>query len=127
MNYSIKLNLLKFKNSCVVTVKGATATKRGIFIPIEDNNIFISADDNLKAKGAYIDSTAWENQSPGKYGDTHSIRQSLAKEVRERMTEDDLKAVPYIGNMKPYEVQNASSSVNAPTAQVDENLDDLPF
>jgi hypothetical protein len=43
------------------------------------------------------------------------------------MTEDDLKAVPYIGNMKPYEVQNTSSSVNAPTAQVDENLDDLPF
>lgn len=50
MNYSIKLNLLKFKNACVVTVKGATATKRGVFIPIEDNNIFISADDNLKAK-----------------------------------------------------------------------------
>ena len=110
-----------------VTVKGATSTKRGVFIPIEDNNIFISADDNLKAKGAYIDSTAWENQSPNKYGDTHSIRQSLAKEVRERMTEDELKSVPYIGNMKPYEVQNASSSVNAPTAQVDENLDDLPF
>lgn len=31
MNYSIKLNLLKFKNACVVTVKGATATKRGVF------------------------------------------------------------------------------------------------
>ena len=73
MNYSIKLNLLKFKNSCFVTVKGATSTKRGVFIPIEDNNIFISADDNLKAKGAYIDSTAWEKQSPGKYGDTHRV------------------------------------------------------
>lgn len=127
MNYQGKINLLKFKNSCIITVKGATATKKGVFIPIEDNSIFISADENLKAKGAYIDFTAWENQTPSKYGDSHGIRQSLAKEVRERMTEDELKAVPYIGNMKPYELQNASSSVNAPTAQVDENLDDLPF
>lgn len=127
MNYSGKINLLKFKNACLITVKGADATKKGIFIPIEDNNIFISADDDLKAKGAYIDFTARENQTPGKYGDTHSIRQSLAKEVRNRMTEDELKSIPYIGNMKPYELQNASSSVIAPTAQVDENLDDLPF
>lgn len=127
MNYSGKLNLLKFRNPCIVTVKGNSSTKRGIFIPIDDNNLFISADENLKAKGAYVDFNAWENQQPGKYGDTHSIRQSLAKEVRERMTEDELKSVPYFGNMKPYEVQNASQSVYAPTAQVDEDTDDLPF
>lgn len=127
MNYSGKLNLLKFRNSCIVTVKGNSSTKRGIFIPIDDNNLFISADENLKAKGAYVDFNAWENQQPGKYGDTHSIRQSLAKEVRERMTEDELKSVPYFGNMKPYEVQNASQSVDAPMAQVDEGTDDLPF
>lgn len=127
MNYSGKVNLLKFKNACLITVKGVNATKKGVFIPIEDNNIFISADENLKAKGAYVDFTAWENQIPGKYGDTHSIRQSLAKEVRDCMTEDELKAIPYIGNMKPYELQNAFSSVSAPITQVDENLDDLPF
>lgn len=115
------------KNSCVVTVKGARETKRGVFIPIDDNNIFISADENLKAKGAYIDFTAWENKSPGKYGDTHSIRQSLAKEVRDRMTEEQLNAVPYIGNMKPFEVKNMSETVNAPATYVDEDTDDLPF
>lgn len=68
MNYSGKLNLLKFRNSCIVTVKGNSSTKRGIFIPIDDNNLFISADENLKAKGAYVDFNAWENQQPGKYG-----------------------------------------------------------
>lgn len=125
-NYIGKLNLLKFKNSCIITVKG-NATKRGIFIPIEDNNLFITADEDLKPRGAYIDFMAWENQQPGKYGDTHGIRQSLPKEVRERMTEEQLKAVPYFGNMKPYEVQNASQTVEAPAAQVDENVDDLPF
>ena len=32
-NYSGKLNLLKFLNACIVTVKGNTSTKRGVFIP----------------------------------------------------------------------------------------------
>ena len=123
-SFSGKFNLLKFKNSCIVSVKGKSETKRGVFIPIDDNNLFISADDDLKPKGAYIDFTAWENQQPGRYGDTHSIRQSLAKEVRDR---EELKAVPYFGNMKPYTVENAAKSVEAPAAQVDEGLDDLPF
>ena len=126
-SFSGKFNLLKFKNSCIVSVKGKSETKRGVFIPIDDNNLFISADENLNPKGAYIDFTAWENQQPGKYGDTHSIRQSLAKEVRERMTDDELKAVPYFGNMKPYTLENAAKTVEAPSAQVDEGLEDLPF
>lgn len=43
------------------------------------------------------------------------------------MTDDELKAVPYIGNMKPYTVENAAQSVEAPQATVDEGMDDLPF
>lgn len=125
-NYSGKLNLLKFLNACIVTVKGNTSTKRGVFIPLDDNNVFVSADENMKPRGAYIDFIAFENQQPGKYGDTHSLRQSLAKEVRERMTDEELKAVPYIGNMKPYEIPNAARTVEAPQATVDEG-NDLPF
>lgn len=126
-NYSGKMNLLKFKNACIITVQGKSASKKGVFIPVDDNAIFVTAGDDQKARGAYIDFMAWENQQPGKYGDTHGIRQSLPKETRERMTEEQLKAVPYFGNMKPYEVQNASQTVEAPIAQVDENIDDLPF
>lgn len=126
-NYSGKLNLLKFLNACIVTVKGNTSTKRGVFIPLDDNNVFVSADENMKPRGAYIDFIAFENLQPGKYGDTHSLRQSLAKEVRERMTDEELKAVPYIGNMKPYEMSNAARTVEAPQATVDEGMDDLPF
>ena len=107
-----KINLLRLKNSCIVTVKGKSATKKGVFIPIEDNNLFISADDDLK---------------PGKYGDTHSIRQSLPKEVRERMTDEELRAVPYFGNMKPFTIENAAKEVEAPVAQMTGQDDDLPF
>ena len=126
MNYSGKLNLLKFRNSCIVSVQGRKEKKRGVFIPIEDNNLFISADDNLRPKGAYLDFIAWENQQPSKYGDTHSLRQSLAKEVRERMTEEEQKAIPYFGNMRPYELQNAAQSAYAPAVEA-YSEDDLPF
>ena len=126
MNYSGKLNLLKFKNACLISVKGNTAVKKGIFIPFEDNNIFISSDEDLKAKGAYVDFNAWENQATDKYGYTHCIRQSISKEVKDRMNEEERKSVPYIGNMKPYEIQNGPSSVHVSTAEIDES-DDLPF
>lgn len=125
--YNGKLNLLKLKNAFIATVQGRAQQKRCLCIPIEDNNLFITAGEDLKARGAYIDFIAWENQQPSKYGDTHSLRQSLAKEVRERMTDEELKAVPYIGNMKPYTVENAAQSVEAPQAMVDEGMDDLPF
>lgn len=127
MNYQGKINLLKLKNACIVSVKGKTASKRGVFIPIEDNCLFISADENLKAKGAYIDINVWENQQPSKYGDTHGIRQSLSRKIIEKMTDDEKKAIPYIGNMKPFESVNASRSVDAPNAPIYNEVDDLPF
>ena len=126
MNYNGRINLLKLKNVGILTVKGREANKKCVVIPIEDNNLFISADENLKAKAAYIDFIAWENQSTSKYGDTHSIRQSLSKEIREKMTDDELKSIPYFGNLKPYEAPNASTSVSAPVASISDD-DDLPF
>lgn len=128
-NFSGKLNLLKFKNACIVSVKGKTTTKRGIFIPIEDNNMFISADEEMKPKGAYVDFIAFENAETGRYGDTHSIRQSVAKEVRDRMSEAEKNAIPFLGNMKPYEIQNAAQDANAPYVETvpDECYEDLPF
>ena len=125
--YNGKLNLLKLKNAFIATVQGRAQQKRCVCIPIEDNNLFISADDNLRPRGAYIDFTAWENREPGKWGDTHSLRQSLPKEVRDRMTDEELRAIPYFGNMKPFTIENAAQAVDAPVATVSEQDDDLPF
>lgn len=65
MNYTGKINLLKFKNSCIVEVKGKTTTKRGVFVPITDNNLYVSADENLKAKAVYVDINVWERAEVG--------------------------------------------------------------
>lgn len=127
MNYQGKINLLKLNNACIVSIKGKTGSKKGIFIPIEDNHLFVSADDSNKPKGVYADFIAWENKVAGKFGDTHSFKLSVPKEIREKMSEEELKKIPYFGTIKPYELQNASSSVTAPEAEVEDPADDLPF
>lgn len=127
MNLTGKINLMRLRNACIVTVKGRTATKRGVFIPIDDNSLFVSADENLNAKAVYVDVNVWENRAPGKYGNTHSIRQSLPKEVRENMTDEALKEIPFIGNLRPFESVNAAQTVTpVATAEAAAN-DDLPF
>lgn len=127
-NFQLKLDFLKFKNACVISIKGKKESKKGVFIPIEDNNIFVSAGDNDKAKSSYIDLVAFETKNVGKYGDTHMIKQSLDKETRSKMTEEEKREIPIIGNMKPMEFQNAAQTVEAPVVNVEQEEDDsLPF
>lgn len=100
---------------------------RCLVIPIEENNIFISTDENNRPKAAYLDLTAWELKNP-KYEETHMIKQSLSKEIREKMTDEEKKAMPILGGLKPanFEAQNEASTCDAPFAQA-QDLSDLPF
>lgn len=126
-NFNVKLNLLKLKRAGVMQIQGRGEVLRCLVIPIEENNIFVSTDDNNRPKAAYLDLTAWALQNP-KYDETHMIKQSLPKKVREKMTDEEKKAMPILGGMRPasFEVQNAATTCDAPFAQT-QNLDDLPF
>lgn len=126
-DFNGKLNLLKLKRAGVMQIQGRTEMLRCLVIPIEDNNIFISTDENNRPKAAYLDLTAWALKNP-KYEETYMIKQSLPKEVREKMTDEEKKAMPILGGLKPvnYEAQNAAATCDAPFAQT-QNLDDLPF
>ena len=88
-NYQIKQNLLKFRNAFVMSIKGNSATKQCVCIPIEDNHLFVSPDDNLKAKAVYVDINVnqYEN-GKSQYGDSHYLRLSVPKEIREKMSEE---------------------------------------
>lgn len=129
-NFNIKQNLLKFHNAFVMNIKGKTSSKQCVCIPIEDNHLFVSADENLKAKAVYADINAnqYEN-GKSQYGDTHYLRLSVPKEVREKMTEEEKKAIPYLGNMKTSQLQQAQSAeVSSPDyAAPADDLDHLPF
>ena len=127
-NFQGKLDFLKFKNSCVISVKGKTGEKKGVFVPIEDNGLFVTTDENNKAKGAYFNFAVFENKQVGKYGDTHMIKQSIGKDARSKMSDEEKRAIPILGNMKPMELQNASQAVETPVAPVShEEEDSLPF
>lgn len=127
MNYNVKLNLLKLKKAGVLSIQGRSEVQKCLVIPIEENNLFVSCDDSNKAKGVYLDLTAWAMQNQ-QYGDSHLVKQSLPKEARERMTEDEKRNMPILGSMREFEnnAQSQAADTNAPFAQV-ENYEDLPF
>lgn len=130
-NLNIDLDLLKFENSFVMDIRGKQQTKHCVCIPIEENDLYISKNEQTgRAKAAYVHLTAWKSQEE-KFGQTHYVKQAMSKEWREAHTKEELKARAILGNGKPaqFENNNAAQSVNAPTQIFDPNngIDDLSF
>lgn len=115
-NYSIKEDLLKLKGAFITNLKGKTATKRCLVIPLDDARLF------LGQKGCYLNLTALEMQN-SQYGDTHCLKQSFDKEVYEQMTEEERNAQPIIGGLKP--LKRSEPAIEA--SNIVEAEDDLPF
>ena len=116
MNQSIKLDLLKLKGAAVVNLKGKTATKRCLVIPIEDAQLF------LGQKGCYLNLTAIEMQN-SQYGNTHCVKQSYDRSVYDAMTEEERNAQPIIGSVRP--LMKQAPAIEA--SNIVANEDDLPF
>lgn len=126
-NLNIDIDLLKLANTGVVTLEGKSGKKKCIVIPIEDNDIFVSADEQGRAKAAYMHLTAWKSREE-RYGQTHYVKQSFSKEFREAHA--DMEKSPILGNGSPVQTKdnNAAQTVAAPEVAVSvNNDDDLPF
>lgn len=111
------INLSELKH-VIMTKKGQSGDVKGIFIPLEVNHL----EQNEKNGNVYLNMVAFEMKEPKDWAD-HIIKQSLPKEVREAMTDEEKKNEPILGNLKTGE--NAVSS-GAVSVEVDED-DDLPF
>lgn len=119
-NLGIKIDALKFRGAFMRNLTGKTATKRCLIIPVDDNpSIF------LGEKGCYMNFTAVEVQNP-QYGDTHLIKGDIPKEVYERMSDEERKAQPVFGNVRPIKPREMAVTGSV---SMDENQqqDDLPF
>ena len=127
-NYGIKVNALKYQNSGIMNIKGRTGTKRCLVVPIEENHLFVSANDDGSPKAVYLDLNAFALREP-KYDQTHLVKQSLPKDVRESMTKEQLDAMPILGGMKTFDNTpvNADATCDAPFVQPLDNNSDLPF
>lgn len=102
-------------------MKGQSGDIECLIIPIAQNHLFKGE------KGLYLDLIAFE-LSAKKEGskDTHLVKQSLSKEVRESMSEEQLKAMPIIGNLSVWTGDNQTAEPTTNPSPINE-VDDLPF
>lgn len=124
-NYGIRIDLLKLKGAFMRNLKGKTATKRCIIIPVDDcDSIF------LGEKGCYLNMTAVEMENP-QYNDTHCIKGDMPKEKREGLSREQLREQqPIIGGMhliKPKQQPSMNVSGTLADDAFDVGGDDLPF
>jgi len=116
-----KINLAKLTH-VLMEKQGKTGMVKGLFIPISQNNLFEGKDGNV-----YLDLIAFELKEP-KDGQTHLVKQSLPKEVRDKMTKEEQDAQPIIGNLNANIGSGGNSQpANAQPGVVLGESDDLPF
>ena len=116
-----KLNLLNLR-AVVKMMTGQTGLVECLVIPIEVNKLFKGD------KGIYLDIVGFEID-PAKRNanskDTHILKQSFSKEVREAMSEDELRSLPILGNLQVWDGTSSSEPVSSSVTQAEN--DDLPF
>lgn len=121
-NFSIKLDLTKLSQVVVTNIKGKAGNSVPVvIIPIEPNGIFVGK------KGSYLNLAAFVVNNP-QYGQSHIVKRSLPKEESDRLTEEEKKALPILGNMGVLEKHEAQPvPVTGVTEIGDDVKDDLPF
>lgn len=120
-NFNLKINLLRLEGAFVTGIKGKTGNVPCLIVPMTRANLFNGE------KGVYLDLAAFEMKE-ARYNDTHIIKQSLPREVLDAMTDEQRRALPIIGQMRPKvsEVRSIDVSTVLPADAV-ENAGDLPF
>lgn len=124
-NIKGSINLKKLKNVGIMDIQGKHSKVKCLVIPIKMNHIFLSE------KTAGLDFIGFEPKTKSDKGDTHLLKQSVPKEVYEKMTDADKAAQPLIGNATVYgntsgggAAQPAAASGGTTTLPA---IDDLPF
>ena len=116
-----KLNLLQL-HAVVKMITGQNGPVECLVIPLAKNRLFKGD------KGIYLDVIGFEiDLEKRKEGnkDTHILKQSFSKEVRESMSEDELRSLPILGNLQVWDGISSSEPVSSLVTQ--DETDDLPF
>jgi len=118
MRLTAKINLMELKAS-LRNMNGVSGPMECIIIPIVVNKLFKGE------KGIYLDIVGFEITKPIEGSkDTHILKQSLSKEQREDMSEDEIRAMPILGNLRMWD---ASGSEPQSSMETGKETDDLPF
>lgn len=111
-NYNIKIELDKLPGAKIMDIKGDTKTRRCVVIPI-DNERGTVVDEYTKFDHqsggvttkplAHVQLlvTAYESSNQS-YGSTHYLKPQVSKEFFERMSEDQVRRLPFVGSLSPW-------------------------
>lgn len=117
-----KLNLLNL-HGAIKMINGKLGPVECVIIPLEKNKLFKGE------KGIYLDLIAFEiahDKRREGSKDTHLVKQSFSKEVRESMTEEQIKALPILGSLQVWDEGFTESEPVSSSTTLGED-DDLPF
>ena len=117
-----KLNLLNL-HGVVKMIPGKMGPVECVVIPLEKNKLFKGE------KGIYLDLIAFEiahDKRREGSKDTHLVKQSFSKEVRESMTEEQIKSLPILGSLQAWD-ESFTESETVSSSEILGEDDDLPF
>lgn len=111
-NYNLRIALTKLKGAKVMNIEGKTCTRLCVVIPIDNDEGTVQDSYEGKIDGlpttkpledVQLNLTAFEFREK-KYGQTHGLKASVSRKRLEKMTEEELRSMPFIGNMKPWAI-----------------------
>lgn len=118
-DYKGNMNLLKLPGACFINAKSGNRTTRGLFVPIDGNVALYEG-----SKGLYLKFTVKEYKDgpEGHFGNTHNIRVSVDRSVYDSMSDEQRRALPFIGEMSPLKLETRH---DAPVVQVETDDDGI--
>lgn len=114
-NYNLRIALTKLKGARIMDIQGKTCKKTCVVIPIDNEEGTVQDSYEGKIDGmptwkpmdeVQLNLTAFEFKEK-KYGQTHGIKASFSRKRMEKMTEEELRSMPFIGNMRPWAIPSA--------------------
>ena len=113
-NYNLKIALTKLPGAKVMDIQGKTQTRKCVCIPIDDETGVVQESYMGKGKDGLperkylnevqLNMTAFEFKDQ-KFGHSHGLKIAYNGETLQRMSEQDLRNVPIIGNLTPWQVK----------------------
>jgi hypothetical protein len=99
-----KINLATLRHKIVTfDKKGSKEKIECIVIPIKDNHLFKSEKGNVFADLVIFKMKEPQKDKDGATTQTHLIKQSLSKEVREKQTDTEKREQPIFGSLNMYD------------------------
>lgn len=134
-NYTLKIDYKKMNGKRLAVNLGNEGVVEGIFIPLKENDIYVSVDNSGNDKAYYQTFNAWENKNPlhdDKSGQTltHGIKPS--KRDYKNLTDEQKNAIPFVGNLITFSREPGAAVVAdvasvAPASTEPPSGDGLPF